>query len=168
MVITLTRTAKATRKKVMINNRSLVLNPSVVKNCNNHKGPISIPSPLANVMQVTNLFILDSLLYIVVVLSKFFNGFLYRVSLRYDILGCSSSSNTGVKRALTFLSLKRLSRCMTLYRSTNLRIGVLGFPTTAIRSSFSLMNLVSSLSMAPLLPSSQLFTLFTWNSDAFG
>ena len=90
----------------MINNRSLVLNPSVVKTCNTHKGPISIPSPIANVVQVTNLFILDSLLYIVVVVSKFFNEFLYRVSLRYGILGCSASWNRGEACTYFFISKK--------------------------------------------------------------
>ena len=55
----------------MIMSRRRKLDCPVEKCCNNHSGPTSIARPRAIVVQVTNLSITESLLYIVVSEAKF-------------------------------------------------------------------------------------------------
>ena len=70
-VMTVSSSVKATRNTVMIVSRRAILDFVVVKCCNNHKGPMSIASPSAIVMQVTSLSMIESLLYTVVSEGKF-------------------------------------------------------------------------------------------------
>lgn len=109
----------------MINSRILVVDPSVVAYCNSHKGPMIIASPDAIVAQVTNLLILDSLLYTVVVCSKSFVGS-YRLSLRWVVLGCiTGRESLGRSGTYFFISEQILQDFVSIYKSPERRLGLL-------------------------------------------
>lgn len=99
----------------MISKRTRVLELSVVvKYCNNHKGPMSSISPPVMVAQVVNLPILESLWYIVVVLSKSLLG-LYRVSFRFDVLGCIANFES-LECSVHLLFYLERSRVVAIFR----------------------------------------------------